>query len=515
MPTTRSRRCSTARSRCGTACRMRPPWPARTASPCSRGPGTRRARSATRAAISPGSRPRSRSSDPRAEPSRAARILEATARAQRHLNRAAASAATLERALELADDDATRAGVLAALARAHLLLDDNADAARTARAALELATASGLPLVEGRARNTLGSALATTGQVDEAEAELRAAIEIAREHDAAADLAEGYLNYANMLHAVGRTEAACAVVAEGKDVVGGQRPIAMLWLDLNLAEFAFEGGDWAASEAALPSARPWTGGQSRVGIGLRRAALAAGRGDHAAANALLDELEPLAADSSEPQILRLFGALVAELRRRDGDLEQARAAVETGLGRIDGSTDDPMAGWSLAACGVTVEADTAQRARDLGDDRGDGRRAAPGGNAAGARRSRRRREPAGRAGGAAGRARRGGPRRRPSGRGGVRAGRGGLGLGRSSRAGRGHALPGRRGARRRRRSRGGPGGRPRGARHGNAARRRVAARRGGAARGAGEAPARPAAPRPPRRSRTATSSASPRASARC
>ena len=306
--------------------------------------------------------------DPRAEPSRAAGILEATARAQRHLNRAAESAATLERALELAADDVTRAGVLAALARAQLILDRNADAARTARAAMELATSAGLPLVEGRARNTLGSAVATTGAVDEADAELRAAIAIARERGATADLAEGYLNYANMLHAIGRTEAACAVVAEGKDVAGRRRPIAMLWLDLNLAEFAFEAGDWAASEACLPSALPWTGGQSRVGIGLRRAALAAGRGDLAAASALVEELEPLAANSSEPQILRLFGALLAELRRREGDLERARAAVETGLARIDGLTDDPLAGASLAAGGVPVEADAAQRARDLGDD---------------------------------------------------------------------------------------------------------------------------------------------------
>jgi DNA-binding CsgD family transcriptional regulator/tetratricopeptide (TPR) repeat protein len=307
---------------------------------------------------------------PEPDPARAARILEATARAERHLNRAEASAATLERALELLGDGADpadRASVLAALARAHMILNRYAEAVRDAREALDLAVAAGLPLVEGRSRNTLGFSLAMTGEAEEGAAELRAAIALARAHDNLADLTEGYLNYAEMLHVLGRSDEARAVTVEGRDAVAARRPISMLWLDMNLSEFAFDSGDWELSEASLPTPQRWTGAQSRFGIGLRRAALAVGRGDHAAAAALLDELDPLAAESSEPQALAPFGILLAELRRRDGDVDGARAAVERGLERIEASGDDRGAAASLAAAGISVEADAAERARDLGD----------------------------------------------------------------------------------------------------------------------------------------------------
>jgi len=310
---------------------------------------------------------------PEPDPSRAARILEATARAQRHLNRARASAATLERALALLErsgddgDPADRASVLAALARARMILNRYADAVRDAREALRLASAVDMPLVEGRARNTLGFSLAMTGEVAEGAAELRAAIAIAREHDNLADLTEGYLNYADMLHVLGRSDEARAITVEGREAVGGRRPISMLWFDMNLAEFAFDTGDWELSETSLPTPQRWTGTQSRFGIGLRRAALAVGRGDHAAAAVLLGELEPMAAESSEPQALAPFAVLVAELRRREGDLDAARAAVERGLDRIALCGDDATGAASVAAAGVTVEAEAAERARDLGD----------------------------------------------------------------------------------------------------------------------------------------------------
>ena len=42
----------------------------------------------------------------------------------------------------------------------------------------------------------------------------------------------------------------------------------------------------------------------------------------------------MAADSSEPQLLGPLAVLVTELRRREGDLDAARAAVDEGLDRI-------------------------------------------------------------------------------------------------------------------------------------------------------------------------------------
>jgi DNA-binding CsgD family transcriptional regulator/tetratricopeptide (TPR) repeat protein len=310
---------------------------------------------------------------PQPDPRRAAPILESTARAQRHLNRARSSIATLERGLELVErsgddgDSAGRAALLAALARAHMLVAHFEHAVGVARQALEVAVAANLPLFEGHARNTLGFSLAMTGEVDAGVAELREAIRIAREHDNLYDLAEAHDNYASMLHGLGRSDEARAVAVEGRQAVAGRRPISMLWLDSKIAEIAFDVGEWELAETSLPTLQPGTGTQSRVGILLRRAALAVGRGDHAAAAGLLRELEPLGADSSEPLVLGSLGVLVAELRRREGELAAASAAVDEWLERLAFCTDDATGVSALAAAGVSVAADAAERARDVGD----------------------------------------------------------------------------------------------------------------------------------------------------
>jgi DNA-binding CsgD family transcriptional regulator len=310
---------------------------------------------------------------PNPDPRRVAPILESTARAQRHTNRAKSSIDTLERALALVEgsgddgDPESRASLLAGLARARMLVAHFRRAIAVARQALDVAVAASLPLLEGHARNTLGFSLAMTGEIEEGAAELQAAIRIARENDNLYDLAEAHDNYASLLHSLGRSEEALTVVGEGREAVAGRRPVAVLWLDSKIAEIAFDVGDWERAEASLPAVQPWTGAQSRVGILLRQAALAAGRGDQDAAAALVAELEPMAADSAEPLVLGTLGVLVAELHRRAGDLAAARAAIGEWLDRIAFCSDDAIGTTALAAAGVTVAADEAERARDLGD----------------------------------------------------------------------------------------------------------------------------------------------------
>jgi DNA-binding CsgD family transcriptional regulator len=221
--------------------------------------------------------------------------------------------------------------------------------------------------IEGHARNTLGCSLGMSGDIEAGAAELRASIRISREQDDLSDVGSAYNNYADLLHLHGRSDEARAVALEGRDAVAGRRPNAVMWLEMQLAEIAFDVGEWELAEASLPTPRPWTGTQSRLGIGLRRAALAAGRGDHAAAAALLREIEPMGAESSEPQVFAQLGPFEAELRRREGDLDAARAAVDHWLERIDLSADYAIGAAALAAAGVSVEADAAERARDVGD----------------------------------------------------------------------------------------------------------------------------------------------------
>jgi ATP/maltotriose-dependent transcriptional regulator MalT len=316
---------------------------------------------------------------PDADPHRAAKVLTQIARAQRSLNRPKSSIATLERALELVEaaDGPTgdaRARLLAGLARGRMLDGRFGDGVETARKALEATIEAGMRWQEGHARNTLGFCLAMTGEVEAGAEQLREAIRIAREREDLPDLADAYVNYSDMLHVLGRSDEARAVAAEGREAVEGRRPIAVMWLDCQLAEFAYDVGEWDLSEASLPDPQRWTGVHTRVNIGLRRLHLAVGRGRHDAARDILTELEDLSAESSEPQFVGPVAFLGAELRRREGDLDGARAVIDRGLDLMEFCTDDAARVGAVAAAGVTVEADAAQRARDLGD--GDAERAA-------------------------------------------------------------------------------------------------------------------------------------------
>ena len=310
--------------------------------------------------------------DPAVDPHRASKLLEGVARAQRSLNRPKSSIATLERALELVEtaegsDGEARARLLAGLARGRMLDGRFTDSVEVARRALEATTAAGMRWAEGHARNTLGFSLAMTGDVEAGAEQLREAIRIARERDDLPDLGDAYVNYSDMLHVLGRSDEARAIATEGLEAVGSRRPIATLWLNCQLAEFAYDVGEWDVSEERLPDPQRWTGVHTRVNLGLRKAHLELGRGRHEAAHELLTELQELAADSSEPQFVGPVALLTAELRRREGDLDAARAAIDRGLDQMEFCTDDAARVSAVATAGVTVEADAAQRARDLGD----------------------------------------------------------------------------------------------------------------------------------------------------
>jgi DNA-binding CsgD family transcriptional regulator len=101
---------------------------------------------------------------------------------------------------------------------------------------------------------------------------------------------------------------------------------------------------------------------------MRRLHLAMGLGDHAKAAALLDQLRPAIEESTEPQFLAPFGALEAELLRRQGDLDAAREAIDVMLDRLEFCTEDVARLGLIASAGVTVDTDAAQQARDLADE---------------------------------------------------------------------------------------------------------------------------------------------------
>ena len=105
-----------------------------------------------------------------------------------------------------------------------------------------------------------------------------------------------------------------------------------------------------------------------VNLDLRRAELALGRGEHATARRhWLEEAADVNSAMDEPQFTGVLGALTAELERREGDLEAAAGACST---RWTGSRPAPTTrpAWrGSAPAARRVEADAAQRARDLGE----------------------------------------------------------------------------------------------------------------------------------------------------
>ena len=98
---------------------------------------------------------------------------------------------------------------------------------------------------------------------------------------------------------------------------------------------------------------------------LLEADVALGEGRDELAKLRLDEAEPYVESSTEPQWIGWFGALRGEQLRRAHELLEARAAIEHALDRVELCTDDVMNIARVAAAGARIEADIAQRARDL------------------------------------------------------------------------------------------------------------------------------------------------------
>ncbi|HEY6398359.1 MAG TPA: AAA family ATPase [Solirubrobacteraceae bacterium] len=303
-----------------------------------------------------------------ADPPRYARLLAGLARLQWSLNRQRESVETGRRALALLPADeasAVRASLLAWFARTQTLRGHYRDAVRDAREALGAAIAAGDRVSETEVTNTLGMALVGLGQVEDGLSHLRSAIDLARENDDVDSETVAYGNLADMLAGAGRTSEAVATAKEGLEATPRHGYRYRHWLSVTVSVHAFHAGDWATSRAHLGPVPSRQLGTLLIFRQLHQAQLALGEGDEELAEQSLDQIEPLVAVSSEPQYIGPFGALLAELRRRQRDLEAARAAVANTLDRVELCTDDVEQVASVTEVGLRVEADIAQRARDL------------------------------------------------------------------------------------------------------------------------------------------------------
>src|SRR3954453_8818517 len=302
------------------------------------------------------------------DPMRTADLLEHVARNQFNQGRSAEAAETRREALALLPEEPSkvRAMLLASVVKELMLESRHDEAVEAAQEAMAVARAVGDEVAELRAMDGMGVSLFGLARYEEGEKALREALARMPERGLVHYL-YSHVNLADALFSSGRLAEARQVVEDG-DRLAAEKGAPRRWLMMLRSELAFEAGDWEEAEDVLPSpARP-SMGTTFINDSLRRIELALGRGDHGLARRLLDEARDVAADTREPQWIGPLGSLRAELERRTGDLEAARAAIDDALDRLDFCSQDVARMARVAATGVRVEADAAVRARDLGED---------------------------------------------------------------------------------------------------------------------------------------------------
>jgi molybdopterin converting factor small subunit len=197
---------------------------------------------------------------------------------------------------------------------------------------------------------------------------LREAMSMAREHGEIDQLVRAYVNLSDVLHMLGRTREAHALLVSGRDELQ-QLGRHATWLDLQLAEMAYNLGWWQEAEALLtPELGRGRQGMTRVFFEMRRAELELAMGDDAGARPRLELARELVARSYEPQWHAPITALMAGLERRERNVDAAREAIRTGLERMvdTDAMDDGARLARIYSSAAGVEADAAQQARDLG-----------------------------------------------------------------------------------------------------------------------------------------------------
>jgi DNA-binding CsgD family transcriptional regulator/tetratricopeptide (TPR) repeat protein len=305
---------------------------------------------------------------PSRDPARFAALLGSQARTIWSLNRGEEAVAMVERALAILppeDPQGVRPQLLAHLTRTRFLRGRFREVATDGELALEAARELGDRSSESEMLNTLGMTQAVLGDVDRGVERLRQAIEVARLSEDYDNLATAYSNLADTLSMVGRTRDALAMAEEGIAATPRRLSRVYDWMKLTVSEAAYNAGEWETAADHLIGGGTRLLGVARLFAHAREAELALGTGDEARAQAALDATEALVQASTEPQWIGMHGVLRGELCRRQRHLEGAQAAVQDALDRLEVCTDDVMRIARVSVVGARVEADRAERARDL------------------------------------------------------------------------------------------------------------------------------------------------------
>jgi DNA-binding CsgD family transcriptional regulator/tetratricopeptide (TPR) repeat protein len=301
------------------------------------------------------------------EPERIASTLGELADAHWSLGQAETAREELKRALELQPAEPPseeRARLLRHHIRFLLLQGRHEELIEAAPEALEAADAIGSFGLRVGTLHRLGSALYAIGQEEEGERVFQEALDIAHHEDP--PVPGIYVNWGDAMHLAGHSAKALELVKTGQAaaIPGYWAP---RWLAMLHAEIAFTLGDWEDARREVPSRASVHGGTSLVNANLRYAEVHLGEGDVEAAAELIVESREIMQNAVEPQFLAVVGELGAEAERRQGNIREAREIVDWAMDRLQYCSQDATRMARLASAAVSVEADAAERARDLGN----------------------------------------------------------------------------------------------------------------------------------------------------
>jgi DNA-binding CsgD family transcriptional regulator/tetratricopeptide (TPR) repeat protein len=304
--------------------------------------------------------------DAESEPRRAAILYGRLERALFSWGHSDAGEEALTKALALLPPDEVspeRAWLLSNRTKGLMLRSRYQDAVTSAREAMPLALETGDAEARVGILNSLGVALMAIGEEDEGVAVLREAIQVATRTGLKQMLGTGYANLADSLHLAGRSEEGLVVALEGRDVTEESNRT-QAWMSLQAVEILIDLGRLDEAEALMPRIddRP-AHGMYLTNLDLRRGELALLRGDHETARTVLDEAGRVALYAGQPQFHGPHASFMGELHRREGEFDAARAAIEYAAPLLTGDT---VRVARIAALGARIEAEAAERARDLG-----------------------------------------------------------------------------------------------------------------------------------------------------
>ena len=306
-----------------------------------------------------------------AEPGRAALLLMRLGKSRWSQGKGEIALQAYDEALALLPADPPseeRARLLGAKAAGLMLWGRYTDGLAMSDEALATARAVGSDFGVMYALSTKGICLLESRDPEGGIAVLREAMSMAREHVEIDQLVRAYINLSDVLHLLGRTREAHALLLTGRDELQELGRHAT-WLDLQLAEMAYNLGWWQEADALLtPELGRGRQGMTRVFFEMRRAELELAMGDDASARPRLELARELVARSYEPQWHAPIASMMAGLERRARNLDAARAAITEGLGKLTATQamGDGVRLSRILYAAAGVESDAAQQARDLG-----------------------------------------------------------------------------------------------------------------------------------------------------